>query len=82
MNSAQSLRKYYQTDRYKGFYKIKKRFDSTSRLTFLVFSNGKKQIFASGIYTEDAMFKAFQAIDQYLARKKYEKNLFLETQQM
>lgn len=70
MNTAQSFRKYYQTDRYKGFYKIKESFGKFSRTTFLIFSNGKKNIYASGMYTEEAMFKAFKAIDQYYTQKR------------
>ncbi|NIV14270.1 MAG: hypothetical protein GWN62_24255, partial [Aliifodinibius sp.] len=62
-------RKYYQTDRYKGFYKVKERFGQFSRTTFLIFSNGKKNIYASGIYTEEAMVKIFKAIDNYHEKK-------------
>lgn len=78
MDTDRSFRKYYQTDRYKGFYKVKERFGQFSRTTFLVFSNGKKNIYTSGIYTEEAMFKAFKAIDQYHAQKKHRRNKFVE----
>jgi hypothetical protein len=70
METAQSFRKYYQSDRYKGFYKVTERFQKFSRMTFVIFTNGKKNIYASGIFTEDAMFKAFKAIDQYHVQKK------------
>lgn len=61
----QSFRKYYQTDRYKGFYKIKERIGGSSRMSLLVFSNGKKKIYANGVYVEEAMAKVFKAIDKY-----------------
>lgn len=70
MDTDQRFKKYYQTDRYKGFYKVKERFREFSRTTLVIFSNGKKNIYASGIFTEEAMFKAFRAIDQYHAQNK------------
>jgi hypothetical protein len=78
MNTEQSFRKYYQTDRYKGFYKVKERFGQFSRTTFLIFSNGKKNIYASGIYTEEAMVKVFKAIDQYHAKNKHASSNLVE----
>ncbi|MDZ7691909.1 MAG: hypothetical protein U5K69_12410 [Balneolaceae bacterium] len=78
MITDKNFRKYYQTDRYRGFHKVNERFDNTSRTTLLVFSNGKKQIYTSGIYTEGAMFKAFNAIDQYYAQKRLRGNLLAE----
>lgn len=78
MDTNRSIRKYYQTDRYKGFYKVKKRFGQFSRTIFLTFSNGKKNIYASGIYTEEAMFKVFKAIDRYHERKKHLNNEHVE----
>ena len=65
MTTAKKFRSYYQTDRYRGFYQIKKRTDPSSRMTLLVFSNGTKNIYASGVYSEEAMAKIFATIDQY-----------------
>lgn len=79
MDSAQSFRKFYQTDRYKGFYKVKERFGKFSRTTFVIFTNGKKNIYASGIFAEEAMFKAFKAIDQYYLQKKHTNPELVET---
>jgi len=71
MTTATKFKSYYQTDRYKGFYQIKKETYSLSRTTLLIFSNGKKNIYAKGVYVEEAMAKIFAAIDQYhLKRKK------------
>lgn len=72
------FRDYYKTDRYKGFYKVKKRTRAFSRTTILTFTNGKKTIYASGIFAEEAMAKAFKAIDNYherLQRNKYDLQL-------
>lgn len=70
MKSAKKFRSYYQTDRYKGFYQIKKKTNPFSRMTLLTFSNGKKNIYAKGVYTEEAMAKIFAAIDQYHLKQK------------
>lgn len=70
MTSANKFRSFYQTDRYKGFYQIKKSTNHLSRMTLLAFSNGKKNIYASGIYAEEAMAKIFAAIDQYHRKQK------------
>ncbi|MDZ7680474.1 MAG: hypothetical protein U5J63_01895 [Fodinibius sp.] len=78
MNRRQRFRRYYQTDRYKGFYKVDERFNGLSKMTFLAFSNGKKKIYASGMFTEDAMFKAFNAIDQFYAQKRRNSRFLVE----
>ncbi|MDZ7659655.1 hypothetical protein [Fodinibius sp.] len=70
MTTAKEFRSYYQTDRYKGFYQIKKSTYPLSRMTLLAFSNGKKNIYATGVYAEEAMAKIFSAIDQYHLKKK------------
>ncbi|GEM_PF-677856 len=69
-NSDRNFREYYRTDRYKGFYKCHAAHHSTSRMTHVIFSNGKTKIFAHGLFVEDAMVKAFIAIDQYHKRDK------------
>jgi hypothetical protein len=78
MNRGKRFQKYYQTDRYKGFYKIDERFNGLLKMTFLAFSNGKKKIYAFGMFTEDAMFKAFNAIDQFHAQKKRNRRSLVE----
>lgn len=67
------FRDYYKTDRYKGFYKVDKRTRAFSRTTILTFTNGKKTIYASGMFAEEAMAKAFRAIDNYHSRSKRHK---------
>jgi len=69
-NHDRNFREYYQTDRYKGFYKCHEAHQTSSRMTHVVFTNGETKIFANGLFTEDAMAKAFIAIDQYHRRKK------------
>lgn len=78
MDTDQKFRKYYQTDCYRGFRKVNKRFDQFSRTTFVTFSNGKKNIYASGIYTEEALVKAFKTIDLYHAKNKHANNKHVE----
>jgi len=73
MTTATKFKSYYQTDRYKGFYQIHKKTYPLSRTTFLIFSNGKKNICAKGVYVEEAMAKIFTAVDQYHLKQK-EKN--------
>lgn len=70
MTTAKKFRSFYQTDRYKGFYQINKSTYPHSRMTLLAFTNGKKNIYAKGVYTEEAMAKIFAAIDQYHRKKK------------
>ena len=74
MATAKNFKSYYHTDRYKGFYQINKSTNPLARMTLLAFSNGKKNIYAKGVYTEEAMAKIFAAIDQY-HRKKEAKQL-------
>jgi len=69
-NHDRNFREYYRTDRYKGFYKCHELHHTSSRMTHVAFSNGKTKIFANGLFAEDAMAKAFIAIDQYHRRKK------------
>ena len=69
-NHDRNFREYYRTDRYKGFYKCHESHHSSSRMTHVAFSNGETKIFANGLFTEDAMAKAFIAIDQYHQREK------------
>lgn len=61
------LKTYYITGNYKGFYKIKenKMRLSGSPRTQLTFSNGSKEILASGQFNEDALEKVFDKIDHY-----------------
>lgn len=70
MTTAKKFRSFYQTDRYKGFYLIKKSTYPLSRMTLLAFSNGKKNIYATGVYAEEAMAKVFAAIDHYYRKQK------------
>lgn len=70
MTTAKKFRNFYQTDRYKGFYQINNSTNPHSRMTLLTFSNGKENIYATGVYVEEAMAKIFAAIDQYHQKRK------------
>lgn len=74
MTTEKKFRSFYQTDRYKGFYQIKKNTYPLTRMTLLAFTNGKKTIYATGIYVEEAMAKIFASIDKYHSKQK-EKHL-------
>ncbi|SHG42931.1 hypothetical protein SAMN05443144_12818 [Fodinibius roseus] len=63
------LKTYYKTGNYKGFYKTR---ESKMKLsggpcTQLIFSNGYKEIIASGQFNEEALEKIFDKIDHYFA---------------
>lgn len=68
------FKKYYSTDRYRGFYKIRECKSKLSAATRLVFTNGSEKIFVKGIFKEDAMVKAFIAIDNYHIRQAQNKS--------
>ncbi|WP_445664332.1 hypothetical protein [Fodinibius sp. AD559] len=78
MDTDQRFRKYYQTGQYKGFYMIHEHFCAFSCTTFVTFSNGKKNIYTSGIFSEEATVNAFKAIDQYHAQKRNTESLLVK----
>ncbi|HKK46758.1 MAG TPA: hypothetical protein VJ964_14625 [Balneolaceae bacterium] len=55
---------YYITRRYRGFYKKEERVYKLSHITQLTFTNGKKEIYASGGFKEEALAKIFDRIDK------------------
>ncbi|MDZ7660255.1 hypothetical protein [Fodinibius sp.] len=68
--SNKSLNQYYKTGNYKGFYKIRERVYKLSAKTHLTFSNGEKELFASGQFIEEALIKIFAQIDEIIAVKE------------
>jgi len=59
------FRKYYETEMYKGFYKLKEDKYKLSGQVSIVFTNGEKQIFATGPFQEAALAKIFDRIDSH-----------------
>lgn len=60
------IRKYQKTGTYKGFHlKGEERHYKLSGITHLTFTNGEKELFASGIFSEEAYQKMFDIIDRY-----------------
>lgn len=61
------LKEYYVNGNYKGFYKINelKMSSAGNPRTHLTFSNGHKEILSSGLFTEDALEKVFDKIDNH-----------------
>lgn len=58
------FKQYYKTGKYKGFYKIREQVYKLSGQTHVTFSNGEKEIFATGIFKEAAIKKIFDQIDE------------------
>lgn len=62
----QRFQEFYITDNYKGFQKIRSRtYKLLFRSTHLTFSNGQRQVFASGHFKEEALKKIFDKIDEF-----------------
>ncbi|WP_138429172.1 hypothetical protein [Fodinibius saliphilus] len=70
------FRKYYQSGNYRGFYKVENRFLRNSKSKAVIFSNGEESIHTIGMFTEEALGKAFEAIDKY-HRKQNAKSTLL-----
>ncbi len=58
-----SFREYYSTGKYKGFYKLREKQYKLSGKTHITFTNGKKEIFAVGLFKEEALKNIFEQID-------------------
>lgn len=58
---------YYKTECYRGFRKIRDDTNKLTNTTFLIFSNGKRRVFASGGFREEVLSKIFDRIDKYYA---------------
>lgn len=59
-----SFREYYSTGKYRGFYKLREQQYKLSGKTHITFTNGKKEIFAVGIFKEEALKNIFKQIDE------------------
>lgn len=59
------IMEYEKHSKYRNFKKIKGYTDKLSHSTHFVFSNGKRKIFASGGFEEEALIKIFDQIDKY-----------------
>lgn len=55
---------YYITGKYRGFYKKGESVYKLSHITQLVFTNGEKEVYASGGFKEEALHKIFNRIDR------------------
>lgn len=65
MNTSKSLREYYVTGKYKGYYKLRERHYKLSGKVHMTFSNGKKELFAIGKFKEEALNNIFTQIDLF-----------------
>lgn len=63
---------YWDTGKYKGFYQSKETEYKLAGRVHLIFTDGKKNFFASGIFKEAALEKIFDKIDKYDSKIKSE----------
>lgn len=56
---------FYITGEYKGFRKCREHNFKLSGQTHLTFTNGEKEVFATGIFKEEALEKIFDQIDRH-----------------
>lgn len=63
------FRKYYSDNEYRGFRKRSAMSSQVTGRIRLVFSNGQKEFHARGGFTEDALEKVFDKIDQYCVNR-------------
>ena len=62
------FQEYYITNKYKGFCKLREKEYKLSGQTRMTFTNGEKQIMASGVFKEAALEKIFDQIDKFYSR--------------
>ncbi len=60
------FQEFYKTNEYKGFHKLRQREYKLMGQTKITFSNGHKEIFATGIFKEVALQRIFDKIDKYV----------------
>ena len=65
-----AFREYYMTSEYRGFRKVNHRTLTEKGITQVTFINGNKRVEANGRFTEQALKKAFKAIDAYYLKKQ------------
>ena len=63
MNTDKNFREYYSSGRYRGFRKYRQTEQRISGRIWLTFTNNSKKITVYGKCVEDALEKAFRAID-------------------
>ena len=64
MNNDNRFKEYYANEKYKGYYKIRERNYKLHCSKHVVFTNGKRKIFASGNFKEQALKNIFDKIDR------------------
>lgn len=68
----QRYREYYMTNEYRGFRKVREQNYKFSFSTHLTFSDGNREVFASGSFKEEALKKIFNRIDSLHASNEIE----------
>lgn len=56
---------YYSKGNYRNFRKIRGYKNKLALTTHLIFSNGVKQVYASGLFEEEALAKIFDKVDRF-----------------
>jgi len=70
IKSDTRLQEYYHEGNYKGFRKSREFKFKLSGKTHITFTNGEKEIFASGLFKEEALIKILKNIDDYFSKEK------------
>lgn len=65
-DSDKRFQEYDKTKKYKGFYKLREREYKLLGQTKMTFTNGEKEVFATGLFKEIALKKIFDKIDTYV----------------
>lgn len=69
--SDSKIVEYYAKGHHRGFYpkKGEKHYKQLGNEVHITFTNGKKELFASGKFREEALSKMFNLVDSYLENK-------------
>ena len=59
------FKEYYKTNKYKGFCKLREHEFKLSVQNKMTFTNGEKEIFATGPFREATLESIFDKIDKY-----------------
>jgi len=63
------LQKFYECGNYRGFQrKGDEKVYKLMGVIHLIFTNGKKELFSSGIFSDEAYLKMFDLIDRYYSK--------------
>jgi len=68
-NIDNRFQEYYKTDKYKGFCKLREHEFKLSGQIKMTFTNGEKEMFATGPFREATLERIFDKIDKYICNE-------------